>query len=223
MARSVVANPKPRQLEFDPASYWAQRLADNNEDISYPEIVEICAAVIPENARILDIGCGTGVFLQQLCARKPLKAVGADVSWQAVEKARGRGVHAEVIEANADMSHLGEFDYVTLFEVLEHVQQAESVLANVRRSFPKARVLASVPNTGYLADRLRLLFGRFPRQWIVHPAEHIRFWTLRDFTFMARHLGYRVSRIVPLRGSPVLARWFPGLFGEALVYQMEPA
>lgn len=222
MGKHVVADAKPQQWDFDYEAYWAQRLDDGNDAISYPELVDICAAAIPPNARILDIGCGPGVFLQELLKRKPLRAVGVDVSCRAVEAARSRGVEAEVIEAGAEMRHLGTFDFVTLFEVLEHIQNAESVLANVSRSFPYATVLASVPNTGYISSRLRLLFGRFPRQWIVHPGEHIRFWTLRDFRLMATHLGYRVTRVTPLRGSTLLAPWLPGLFGEALVFQMKP-
>jgi methionine biosynthesis protein MetW len=222
LARHVRAEPKPQHWGFDYDAYWSQRLETGRDGISYPEIVDICAAAIPANAAVLDIGCGTGLFLQELCRRKPLRAVGVDISRRAVEAAQARGVRAEVVEAGANLSHLGAFEFVTLFEVLEHVQQAESVLANVRRSFPRATVLASVPNTGYIAARLRLLFGRFPRQWIVHPGEHIRFWTLHDFRLMASHLGYRTARVTPLRGSALLAPLLPGLFGEALVFQMEP-
>ena len=92
---------------------------------------------------------------------------------------------------------------------------------NIRRSFPTATVLASVPNTGDIASRLRLLFGRFPKQWIVHPGEHVRYWTLRDFKLMASQLGYDIVRVSPLRGR-TLAPYFPGLMSEALVFQMQP-
>ena len=120
------------------------------------------------------------------------------------------------------MRPLGDFDFITLFEVLEHVHNAEAVLMNIRKSFPEATVLASVPNTGSLASRLRLLFGRFPKQWIVHPGEHIRFWTLRDFKLMAAQLGYGMVCISPLRGPRLLTPFFPGLMSDALVFQMQP-
>jgi methionine biosynthesis protein MetW len=221
--KHVVSDPKlPRQWDFDYEAYWTQRLEVQNDAISYPEIVDICAAVIPANARVLDIGCGPGVFLQELSKRKPLWTVGVDVSERAVEAARARGVRAEVVEAGADMRRLGDFDFITLFEVLEHIHNAEAVLMNIRKSFPTAAVLASVPNTGSIASRLRLLFGRFPKQWIVHPGEHIRFWTLRDFKLMASQLGYAVVNISPLREPPLLARYFPGLVSDALVFQMQP-
>jgi methionine biosynthesis protein MetW len=222
LAAHVHADARPGQWEFDYEAYWAQRLEAGNEGISYPEIVDICAATLPRDARLLDIGCGTGLFLQQLTRRLPIQAVGVDVSQRAVAAAKARGIHAEVLEAGAALAPLGAFDFVTLFEVLEHVQNAEAVLANIRRSFPEATVLASVPNTGYIADRLRLLCGRFPRQWIVHPGEHIRFWTLHDFRQMAGHLGYRVARVIPLRGATLLAPLWPSLFGEALVFKLVP-
>ena len=223
MARHITADSRPDKIEFDSAGYWSQRLEKGNEAISYPEIVDLCAGLLPENARLLDIGCGTGLFLHELGKKKILQARGVDVSERAMEVAKARGVDAVALPANdPNLAALGFFDFVTLFEVLEHIQDAEAVLASVRRSFPTATVIASVPNTGYLPSRLRLLCGRFPRQWIVHPGEHIRFWTLHDFRMMASRLGYQVVRVYPLRGSAVLARWLPGVFGEALVFQMKP-
>jgi SAM-dependent methyltransferase len=186
VAKHVVSERRPVQWDFDDESYWSQRLARGDDEISYPEIVNICAGLLPAGTRLLDIGCGTGRFLHELGKATPVRALGIDVSEQ------------------------------------EAVLKAEAVLENVRRWFPAARVVCSIPNTGYVASRLRLLFGRFPRQWIVHPGGHIRFWTLRDFCLLARQLGYAVRRVVPLRGSPLLARWMPGLFGEALVFVLEP-
>ena len=220
-AAHILSDKIPGNEDFDYETYWKERIDNDQAGISYPEIVAMCAHIMPTDAHVLDIGCGSGLFLQELCKRKRLRAVGVDLSLRAVEAAKSRGVNAVAVEAEAeDLSVLGRFDFVTVFEVLEHMHLPERLLANLRRWFPHATVIASVPNTGYLASRLRLLCGRFPRQWVLHPAEHIRFWTLHDFRLMASMLGYKIVRIIPLRGPALLASWFPSLFAEALVFQM---
>jgi methionine biosynthesis protein MetW len=217
----VWSDREPATWDFDYETYWTERIEKGDDAVSYAELVQICATIVPENARLLDIGCGTGIFLQELTQVRPIKAVGIDVSHMAVETAQRRGITALVFDAEADcLSGLGTFDVVTIFEVLEHVAHSERLLLNVRQAFPNAKVIASVPNTGYIASRLRLLLGRFPRQWIVHPAEHLRFWTLYDFRFMAASLGYRIAAMRPLRGPTLLARRFPGVFAEALVFEL---
>ena len=110
-----------------------------------------------------------------------------------------------------NVNKLGTFDYVTAFEVLEHVPLPEGMLAAVRSV--GNQVLVSIPSTGYYAQRLRLQFGRFPRQWIHHPGEHLRFWTLQDLRLMADLCGYRIAQVTPIReaivgaiGSQVVCR-----------------
>jgi SAM-dependent methyltransferase len=147
--------------------------------------------------------------------------LGIDVSAKAIELATANGVNARVLDViHEDVSELGTFDYVTAFEVLEHLPNPEVLLAAIRKL--GKHVVVSIPNTGYYLHRLRTLFGRFPRQWIQHPGEHIRFWTLRDFRLTADLCGYRIVKVIPIRGRQLLSRYLPGLFGEALFFILEP-
>ncbi len=81
--------------------------------------------------RILDVGCGTGGVLAHLSAR--VTTVGVDRSVQALHHSSRRGVAAV---ACADMDRLPfgpeRFDLVLMLDVLEHFEDDEAVVRNVR-------------------------------------------------------------------------------------------
>ncbi len=213
----VTKDQLPQAWDFNYEKYWRQR----GEGISYPEFVDFCIPRIPAHASVLDIGCGSGDFLAELTEVSSIKAMGVDISERAVEIARSRGINAQIKDVRKeDLSTLGSFDVVTVFELLEHIPDSEELLLNLHAWFPTAKFIVSVPNTGYLASRLRLLFGRFPKQWHIHPSEHLRFWTLHDFQMTLDALGYEVLDVISLRGVPVLRDVWPGLFGEVLVFEL---
>ncbi|MGI9144967.1 MAG: class I SAM-dependent methyltransferase [Chloroflexota bacterium] len=84
--------------------------------------------------RILDAGCGTGGTTVEL--RRFGEVVGVDLAWEALEPARGRGLHAL---ARASIERLpfaaGTFDAATSFEVVYHLGVASdtSALKEVHR------------------------------------------------------------------------------------------
>ena len=68
----------------------------------------------------------------------------------------------------------------------------------------KSGLIISIPNTGYIRDRLRLFFGLFPLQWAFHPSEHLRFWTIRDFKWWIKSLDLQLIGTDPANGITVL-------------------
>ncbi|MEX5213784.1 MAG: class I SAM-dependent methyltransferase [Nitrospiraceae bacterium] len=86
--------------------------------------------LLPEGQRVLDIGCGAGVFLQLVDQyRNPSAIAGLETNQQAVECARrlfpaeGRGAHArlEVYDGTTLPGWIGEYDYVFMVDVLHHI------------------------------------------------------------------------------------------------------
>ena len=110
-----------------------------------------------------------------------------------------------------------QFDYIILSEIIEHLPDPESLL-NALRPVARKGIIVSIPNTGYVYHRLRLLLGRFPLQWIVTPGEHLRFWTRTDFHWWARQMKFRIAREFPYVGAPGLKEVWPSLFAAAFVY-----
>ena len=106
---------------------------------------------LPENTKILDLGCGTGGNLEMLSDFGSVTGVEMDDT--AADLARQRG-HAPVLGGSLpDHVPVDEqsFDCVTMFDVLEHIpQDAESLVAVNRMLRPNGHVFITVPAFKFL-------------------------------------------------------------------------
>jgi methionine biosynthesis protein MetW len=171
---------------------------------------------------VLDIGCGDGRILEALSVAIPgITVSGIDSSSEAIRIARERGLAVEQVDIrNLEVLRHERVDWALLLEVLEHMPESEMVLAWAREHARKG-VIISIPNTGFIVHRLRLLFGRFPLQWRAYPGEHVRFWTLRDVQWWLSSLGLSAT-ILCYEGVPVLSSIFPSLFAEGIIICINP-
>ncbi|MBI4355772.1 MAG: class I SAM-dependent methyltransferase [Candidatus Omnitrophica bacterium] len=153
--------------------------------------------------RWLDVGCGSGGFLQYL-SRRGWEADGVDPYPQAGqerEPARGyRLFSGALAEARYPAA---TFDVITLWHVLEHLPEPVPVLQEVVRILkPSGVVMIATPNA---ASWERRLFGRHWFYW--HPPQHC---ILYEPGTLARLLGEVGLRVVGLSFSDLeynLAGW----------------
>jgi glycosyltransferase involved in cell wall biosynthesis len=79
---------------------------------------------------VLDVGCGTGVFLDMLRERGVARILGIDRDPEMVEEARARGFDAQVLDARTQLPSLNErFDGVHLSFVIETMDGDEGIAA----------------------------------------------------------------------------------------------
>ena len=86
--------------------------------------------------RVLDVGCGAGQVAKAVKRERPdLEVSACDVSRSALEaaSASSEGVDFRLATAEQLPFATGEFDFVWIFDVLEHVEDPESVLREVAR------------------------------------------------------------------------------------------
>lgn len=210
----------PMQDFPDYDAYWEKRVT-----VGFTmERWKVAAQLIPEGATVLDVGSGSCEFLEHLRSVRPgVHATGCDFSETAVTMARDLGFDAFQLDlASSDIPET--YDYLTCFEVLEHIPNAEDALLRLKAAC-RRRVIVSVPNIGYIDNRLRLaLYGRFPiTNCIYHIKEHVRHWAERDFREWASHFGMRVVAVEGQGGGRFFPwRQYPGLWSRGLVYVLEP-
>ncbi|MDP1631639.1 MAG: class I SAM-dependent methyltransferase [Caulobacter sp.] len=99
----------------------------------------LLAALIAEarpQARVLEVGCGEGVFYESLRGHRPAAYLGVDVSPLAIDRAR-RSVTDPVatfsVGDGAAFQPPGEFDAIVFPECLEYLGEPSDVLAHYRR------------------------------------------------------------------------------------------
>jgi methionine biosynthesis protein MetW len=207
---NISQTPSVTLTRMNYEEYWRTR-----GHHSFQPRYRIIAELIEPGSTVLDIGCGDGWLLDYLSRTRNIKGFGIDASAEAIRMAQARGVFAEV-EDVLTWHPDREYDYIVLSEILEHLPNPEEVIDKVRYYFRRA-IIASIPNIGYYPHRLRLLFGRFPVQWEFHPAEHLRFWTVIDFSNWIHSCGLEVAGIYSSNGFLLLHKYWPNLLSNQVV------
>lgn len=113
----------------------------------------IAAVPQPAGARLLDVGAGSGILVEQ-ARRRGYKAAGVEPSRWLAQRAAERGLPVE--EGTFPHPALpGPFDVVTLIDVIEHVADPVSLLRSVQRHLAPGGVVAVVtPDVRALVPRL---------------------------------------------------------------------
>jgi SAM-dependent methyltransferase len=149
-------------------------------------------------ARVLDVGCGAGSVAKAVKRERPDLAVfGCDLSRSALAAASVEpgGVEFRLGSAEGLPFADGEFDFVWIFDVLEHVESPEQVLAEVARVLrPGGRFHIVLPLEGQ-PRTLYTLLGCGTR-WTakVRHGGHIQIFSAARFESMATGAGLNVVR-----------------------------
>ena len=136
----------------------------------YGWLARILASEVPAGARVLDVGCGTGVLLD---AVRPAHGVGVDLSPEMVRLARARFPRLQFRVGDAEALEPGEvFDRVLMVDLLEHLGDPRSALASARRAcHPAGRLIVLSANPAWqallhLAERLHLKMPEGDHRWM---------------------------------------------------------
>jgi SAM-dependent methyltransferase len=171
--------------------------------------------------RVLDDGCGVGMYLGHL-AEQARQAVGSEYEFERAVTAHQRAGQVLCAAGEALPFPDDSFDLALSHEVLEHVQddyRAAAELVRVLR--PGGRLVLFVPNRGYPFEthgiywKGRYRFGNaplvnyLPRQLRNRLAPHVRIYTHADlerrFTGLSVHFVKRT--IIFGAYDNIIARW----------------
>ena len=181
------------------------------------------AQLVPEGARVLDLGCGDGAMLAHLQATRGCSGYGVEIDDANVLACVKRGVN--VIQLNLDeglaMFDDASFDVVLQIDTLQHLRNAEVMLRETARVGRLG--IVAFPNFAHWPNRFSVLQGRMPvtkrlpYQWYDTP--NIRVGTHADLGALARKNGLRVIDSFGLQGGEVL-RWLPNWRAATSVYKL---
>ena len=170
------------------------------------DLDQLFARAAPDS--VLDVGCGEGVLTASWAERlgeKPIVGIDLEDPKLQAEWERRRRPNLRFVPMIADQLAFtdNEFDLATAIEVLEHVPEPESTLAEMAR-VAREHLLVSVPREP-LWRALNVARGAYLRQLCNTPG-HVNHWSKRAFVQLLEHHGEVIDIRSPFPWTMVLVR-----------------
>lgn len=164
------------------------------------------ARLVPESARVLDVGCGDGLVSAQTCAKRPdLEIRGLDVLPR-----KQSYIPVELFDGSRIPFGDGSFDAVLFSDVLHHTEDASVLLGEARR-VTRQYVLVKDHYRKGLAANARLRFMDWVGNARFGVALPYRYWTEAQWHAAWQKLGLIPERVVSRLGLyPAPADWVFG-------------
>ena len=196
-------------------------------DLNRRRDLEVISGLVKAGDRVLDIGCGDGLFLRHLMTDKKARVQGLEIDTESIARCIANGV--PVIQSEFDdkfeFADDDSYDLVVVSHTMQEMRNPEQILQHIMRIGKRAAV--SVINFGHWNCRLQLLFkGRMPRntrlpyQWYNTPNIHLG--TLYDFRDLCKTLGIKIVSETPIAARfPRLTAVCPNWFAVGCVFVLE--
>jgi len=139
-----------------------------------------------QTGKLLDIGCGSGGFLDQAKARG-WDTYGTEFTDEAVELCSARGHKMSHGVLSPEHYQPSAFDVLISTEVLEHIANHQEEIPNMARIIrPGGFLYITTPNWNAFS---RLLLGE---KWtVIHYPEHLVYFTPNTLREMLERAGFR--------------------------------
>jgi methionine biosynthesis protein MetW len=182
-------------------------------------LLELFEQYVSQTDDCLDFGCGDGGTSGPWLNEYARSYRGVDIADSAIELAIERGFQANRIDDASSLPFENDsFDVAVCVEVLEHLFEPQSAVAEIRRVLrPGGRLIATVPNVAHWRSRADLaLFGRWnARGDQLSPTQpwrdpHIRFFTVNSMRNMMSQGGYEICQAGGF-SEESLTEYVPGL------------
>ena len=154
-------------------------------------------------SRVIDLGCGGGVLLNELIQKKACDGYGIEQSFQEVMVAMGRGIpvyQGDILDGLKQFDD-ASFDIAILSQTLQQVMNPIEVIHEMCRV--SKRAIVTFPNFGFWKVRFQLLTKGYspktkqlPYEW--HNTPNIRVITIKDFRQLCSENNIHILKEIPL-------------------------
>jgi len=143
-----------------------------------------------EKINLLDVGCGSGVFLESLKSKR-IKKSGLEINSQGIELCKKKGFN--IYEKNIiDTDFEDEkFDAITMWHVLEHLPNPQEIFQKIREILSDDGVLIfQIPNS----DSLGFRCGK--EHWFhLDSPRHLGLYNKKSIKYLCKKTGLKVVDI----------------------------
>ena len=184
------------------------------------------ADLVPQGARVLDLGCGDGTLLARLREERGAIVRGVEIDLGNIARCVERDVPVYQGDLDAGLADVPDdrFDVVVLSQTLQVVKRPRLVLTEMLRV--GKRSVVSFPNFGHWRVRGHLaLRGRMPISEAIpyswYDTPNIHHTTLTDFRDFCADCGAVIEQEIAFvggeHGRPRVVRWAPNLLADEAV------
>jgi 2-polyprenyl-3-methyl-5-hydroxy-6-metoxy-1,4-benzoquinol methylase len=156
---------------------------------------------IPKNSKkILDIGCGEGIFASSIKKTLNAEVWGIEMDRNSAKKASTKLDKLLVGDISDIMKEIPDnyFDCIVFNDVLEHLYDPHNVLVNIKNKLNKnGVVVCSIPNMRFIVVLFNLIFKkrwRYTNSGVL-DFTHVRFFTNQSIKEMFNSLDYKLIKI----------------------------
>ncbi len=162
--------------------------------------LRILASYLPRRGKLVDVGCADGYFLE-LARADGWEVMGVEISEEMAAESSGR-LNIPIV-TSVDRLPPGEFDVITMWEVLEHLPDPVAELQRlVQRLRPGGFLMLSTPNAGHWQAL------RAPETWTAYrPPAHLVLFTADSLRLVLEKACLSIARIWKVSPLPPLPGW----------------
>jgi methionine biosynthesis protein MetW len=162
---------------------------------------KVIADLLPNNSKVLDVGCGDGSLMDLLAKDKNIEVRGLELDQNNVQKCIVKGLPVIQGDAETELYQFPpqSFDYVVLSQTLQAFYKPDKVLKELLRIGKS--VIVSIPNFGYWKVRTSLLFfGKMPitktipNTWFNTPNLHM--CTIKDLFNYCEDQNIEIKKVI---------------------------
>lgn len=162
---------------------------------------KVIADLLPNNSKVLDVGCGDGSLMDLLAKDKNIEVRGLELDQNNVQKCIVKGLPVIQGDAETELYQFPpqSFDYVILSQTLQAFYKPDKVLKELLRIGKS--VIVSIPNFGYWKVRTSLLFfGKMPitktipNTWFNTPNLHM--CTIKDLFNYCEDQNIEIKKVI---------------------------
>jgi methionine biosynthesis protein MetW len=181
---------------------------------------------VPDNAKVIDFGCGNGSLLKALINQKSITGYGVENDPLKIQDCIENGI--SVIQQDIDQGIQGYknmgFDMAIMASSIQCLRKPKDALQNILEV--ASQCVITLPNFGNWELRAGLFLkgkmpssSQLPAGW--HETENIHLCTISDFEELCQSEKFNIQKSIYLDNkgnSSWFANSFPNLFAAEAVY-----
>jgi 2-polyprenyl-3-methyl-5-hydroxy-6-metoxy-1,4-benzoquinol methylase len=152
--------------------------------------------LVPKNSLVLDVGCSSGAFGEQLISQKNCTVDGIEIDDGDIVKAKKKLREVYKIDIERDPINIDQkYDVVFFGDVIEHLAQPIRALEKIKKLLREDGVLIfSIPNITHMSVRLMLLSGKieYGRTGLLDET-HLHFYNSKEIYRVFNEAGYKID------------------------------